>query len=54
MSMLWLEFTNDLVHRASFRVQHIDFCDPEPVQYRQEWFKCRWAFYGALNDTSIY
>lgn len=54
MSVLRLEFMINLNYRASFRVQPIDFCDPEPVQYRQEWFGCRRAFYGGLNDMSVY
>lgn len=54
MLMLCLDLMTDLDYSASFRFQRINFCDPEPVQSRQEWFKCRWAFYGALNDTFTY
>lgn len=55
MIMFWLELTNELLeYSASFRVQHIHLCDSKPVQYREEWFECRWAFHGALNDMCVH
>lgn len=54
MIMFWQRLTNDVEYSTSFRVQRIHFCDSESVQYRAEWFDCRWALYGALNDTSVH
>ena len=43
---MWLGLMNELEYRTPFWIQRIDLCYPKPVQYRQEWFECRWAFYG--------